>query len=199
MRLNLLPNTLTLFRMLSVGPIVFLLLTGSYRSAFVVAFCAGISDLLDGYLARRFGWMTHFGGVLDPLADKLMLVSVSLTLTWLGYLPVWLVALMVFRDLLIICGAWYFHNYVAQITKATPSTLSKWNTLFQIVLVVCVMLSLAFHRFDGPWISGLIVIVAVTTVLSGAQYVMVWSAKAIRQRQALEKTVPTSKENSVEE
>jgi cardiolipin synthase len=188
MRLDLLPNTLTLFRILSVGPIVFLLLTGSYRSAFVVAFCAGISDLLDGYLARRFGWMTHFGGVLDPLADKLLLVCSSITLAWLGYLPIWLVALMVFRDLLIVCGGLYFHHRVARITAATPSPLSKWNTLFQIVLVVCVMLSLAFTGFDGPWINWLIFIVAVTTVLSGAQYVMVWSAKAIRQRQALEKS-----------
>jgi cardiolipin synthase len=191
MRLDLLPNTLTLFRILSVGPIVFLLLTGSYRSAFVVAFCAGISDLLDGYLARRFGWMTHFGGVLDPLADKLMLVSTSITLAWLGFLPPWLVALMVLRDLLIICGAWYFHNYVARITKATPSTLSKWNTLFQIMLVVCVMLALAFSGFDGPWINWLIVIVALTTALSGAQYVMVWTAKAARQRRVV-------KENPIE-
>ncbi|HKX55344.1 MAG TPA: CDP-alcohol phosphatidyltransferase family protein, partial [Xanthomonadales bacterium] len=148
--LHLLPNTLTLFRMLSVGPIIFFLLTGRYRSAFLVAFCAGISDLLDGFLARRFGWMTHFGGILDPLADKLLLVTVSITLAWLGHLPVWLVCLMVFRDLLIIAGAWYFHNHVARITSATPSTLSKWNTLFQIMLVVCVMLVLAFPKFDAP-------------------------------------------------
>ena len=199
MKLHLLPNTLTLFRMLSVGPIVFLLLTGSYRSAFVVAFCAGISDLLDGYLARRFGWMTHFGGVLDPLADKLMLVSTSVTLAWLGHLPIWLVALVVFRDLLIICGAWYFHYQVARITTATPSPLSKWNTLLQIMLVVCVMLSLAFRGFDGPWINWLILIVAITTVLSGAQYVLVWTTKAIRQRRALEQSESTSKENSDEE
>jgi len=178
MSLHLLPNTLTLFRMLSVGPIVFFLLTGRYRSAFLVAFCAGISDLLDGFLARRFGWMTHFGGVLDPLADKLLLVSTSLTLAWLGYLPWWLVALMVLRDLLIISGAWYFHNHVAPITSATPSLLSKWNTLFQIMLVVCVMLGLAFPAFQGPWIAWLIGIVAISTVLSGTQYVLVWSARA---------------------
>ncbi len=180
MSLHLLPNTLTLFRMLSVGPIMYFLLTGRYRSAFLVAFCAGISDLLDGYLARRFGWMTHFGGILDPLADKLLLVCTSLTLAWLGFLPLWLVALMVFRDLLIICGAWYFNKRIARITSATPSMLSKWNTLFQIMLVVCVMLGLAFPDFQGPWISWLIILVAISTVLSGAQYVMVWSAKARR-------------------
>ncbi len=178
MSLRLLPNTLTLFRMLSVGPVVYLLLTGHYRAAFVVVFCAGISDLLDGYLARRFGWMTHFGGILDPLADKLMLVTVSITLAWLGYLPAWLVVLMVLRDLLIVGGAWYFHYYVAPITAASPSLLSKWNTLFQILLVVVVMGSLAFGVIDGYWTSGLISIVAVTTFLSGAQYVLVWSKRA---------------------
>jgi cardiolipin synthase len=176
--LHLLPNALTLFRMLSVGPIVYLLLTGRYRAAFVVVLCAGISDLLDGFLARRFGWMTHFGGILDPLADKLMLVTVSITLAWLGYLPAWLVALMVLRDLLIIGGAWYYHNYVARITAASPSILSKWNTLFQIMLVVLVMWSLAFGAIDGAWITGLVSIVALTTFLSGAQYVRVWSKRA---------------------
>jgi cardiolipin synthase len=180
--LHLLPNTLTLFRMLSVGPIVYCLLTGRYRSAFAVAFCAGISDLLDGFLARRFGWMTHFGGVLDPLADKLLLVCTSLTLAWLGFLPWWLVALVVFRDLLIIGGAWYFNACVAPITHATPSLLSKWNTLFQILLVVSVMLSLAFPGIGGPWIEVLVVVVAATTVLSGAQYILVWTAKAAHIR-----------------
>jgi cardiolipin synthase len=90
----------------------------------------------------------------------------------------WLVALMVFRDLLIICGAWYFHYRVAPITSATPSTLSKWNTLFQIMLVVCVMLGLAFPGFQGPWTAWLIIFVAISTVLSGVQYVWVWSARA---------------------
>jgi cardiolipin synthase len=183
-RLHLLPNTLTLFRMLSVGPIVYLLLTGRYRSAFLVACCAGISDLLDGYLARRYGWMTHFGGVLDPLADKLLVVTVSMTLVWLGHLPVWLVCLMVFRDFLIIAGAWYFHHHVARITSATPSTLSKWNTLFQIMLVVCVMLQQAFAGFGGPWIAWLIGIVAVSTVLSGAQYVWIWTARTMQLRKS---------------
>ncbi|HET6565114.1 MAG TPA: CDP-alcohol phosphatidyltransferase family protein [Xanthomonadales bacterium] len=194
MSLHLLPNTLTLFRMLSVGPIVYFLLTGRYRSAFLVALCAGISDLLDGFLARKFGWMTHFGGILDPLADKLMLVTLSVTLAWLGYLPIWLVGLMVFRDLLIIAGAWFFHNYVARITSAQPSILSKWNTLFQIMLVVCVMLALAFPATDGPWTGWLISIVAVTTVLSGAHYVWVWTDRAMR----LHATRSTTKEHASE-
>jgi cardiolipin synthase len=180
MSLSLLPNVLTLFRMVSVGPIIYCLLTGRFRAAFLVALFAGVSDLLDGFLARRFGWMTHFGGILDPLADKLLLVCVSLTLAWLGFLPFWLVALMVFRDLLIVSGGLYFQHRVARITDARPTNLSKWNTLFQIMLVVCVMLGLAFPATSGPWTAWLIAIVAFTTMASGAQYVAIWSLKARR-------------------
>ena len=98
--------------MLSVGPIIYWLLTGSYTAAFILAVFAGISDLLDGYLARKFGWITHFGGVLDPLTDKLLLVSTTLTLAWLGYLPWWLVFLVVLRDLIIVLGGLYYHYQI---------------------------------------------------------------------------------------
>ena len=193
MSLRLLPNILTLFRMVSVGPVIYCLLTGRYRAAFLIALCAGISDLLDGFLARKYGWMTHFGGVLDPLADKLLLVSTSLTLAWLGFLPAWLVFLMVFRDVLIICGGLYYHHRVARITDARPTQMSKWNTLFQIMLTVYVMLSLAFPVFAGPWIHLLIAVVVVTTVVSGVQYVYIWSARAAGIRnEALSKGVDRS-------
>ena len=180
MKLHLLPNLLTLFRMFSVGPIVYWLLTGQYRAAFVLAMFAGVSDLLDGYLARRYGWMTHFGGVLDPLTDKLLLVSASLTLAWMGQLPWWLVALVVTRDLVIILGGLYYHFLIARITGSTPTIFSKWNTLLQILLIVSVMFGLAYPQWAGPWTGALIYIVAVTTVLSGIHYVVLWSVRARR-------------------
>jgi cardiolipin synthase (CMP-forming) len=182
MSLRLLPNALTLFRMLAVGPIVYWLLSGKYVAALVLAVFAGISDLLDGYLARRFGWMTHFGGVLDPLTDKLLLVSTTLTLAWLGQLPWWLVFLVVLRDVVIICGGLYYHYCVARIVNSYPTTLSKWNTLLQIVLIVAVTLSLVFPQTIGPWNQWLIYTVALTTVASGVQYVIIWSLKARRQQ-----------------
>jgi len=182
MTLSLLPNALTLFRMLSVGPLVYLLLEGDYFAAFVLAVLAGISDLLDGYLARRYGWITHFGGVLDPLTDKLLLVWTTMTLAWLGHLPWWLAFLVVLRDLVIVCGGLYYHYRVAKITPSKPTTLSKWNTFAQILLVVTVMLSLAFPRFAGPWIPALIYIAGATTLASGVQYVHIWSRRASRIR-----------------
>ncbi len=180
MRLSLLPNVLTLFRMLAVGPIVYCLLMGLYQAAFVLAVFAGVSDLLDGYLARRYGWMTHFGGVLDPLTDKFLLVSTVLTLAWLEQLPWWLVFIVVLRDLVIVCGGLYYHYLIARITTARPTTLSKWNTLLQILLIVSVMLGLAFPLSSGPWIHWLMYAVAVTTIASGIQYVVIWSLRARR-------------------
>jgi cardiolipin synthase len=180
MRLSLLPNVLTLLRMLAVGPLVYCLLTGRYQIAFVLAVFAGISDLLDGYLARRYGWMTHFGGVLDPLTDKFLLVSTTLTLAWLEQLPWWLVLIVVLRDLVIVGGGLYYHYLVARITAARPTLLSKWNTFGQILLIVCVMLKLAFPYFSGPWIHWLIYAVAATTIASGIQYVVTWSLRARR-------------------
>lgn len=180
MRLSLLPNVLTLSRMLAVGPLVYCLLTGRHQIAFVLAVFAGISDLLDGYLARRYGWMTHFGGVLDPLTDKFLLVSTTLTLAWLGELPWWLVIIVVLRDLVIVGGGLYYHYLVTRITSARPTLLSKWNTFGQILLVVSVMLKLAFPYFSGPWIFWLMYAVAATTIASGIQYVVIWSLRARR-------------------
>ncbi|MEJ8569657.1 CDP-alcohol phosphatidyltransferase family protein [Elongatibacter sediminis] len=181
MSLRLLPNALTLFRMIAVGPIVYWLLTERFIAAFVLAMLAGVSDLLDGFLARRFGWMTHFGGVLDPLTDKLLLVSTTLTLAWLGHLPWWLVALVVARDVIIVSGGLYYHCRIARIVTAEPTTLSKWNTFAQIVLVVSIMLALAFPAWQGPWTDWLVMVVSLTTVASGVQYVVVWSQRARRE------------------
>ena len=183
MSLRLLPNVLTIFRMIVVGPIVYCLLTGEYRIAFFLAMAAGLSDLLDGFLARRFGWMTHWGGVLDPLADKFLLVSTTLTLGWLGYLPWWLVALIVIRDVVIVVGGYYYHFRIARLATATPTEFSKWNTLFQILLVVSVMLGLAFPSWSWPWTTWLVYLTAITTVASGLHYVVIWSNKARHERQ----------------
>jgi cardiolipin synthase len=183
MSLRLLPNTLTLFRMVAVAPIVYWLLAGWYRAAFLLAVLAGISDLLDGFLARRFGWITPFGRVLDPLTDKFFLVSTTVTLAWLGQLPWWLVALIVLRDLVIVCGGYYYHYRIARIVSAEPTTLSKWNTFAQVLLIVTVLLGLAFPAWQGPWTDGLVAVVALTTLASGFQYVVIWSGRARRQRQ----------------
>ena len=178
MSLSLLPNVLTIFRMIVVGPIVYCLLTSEFVTAFYLAMAAGVSDLLDGFLARRFGWMTHWGGVLDPLADKFLLVSTTLTLGWLGHLPWWLVLLIVLRDVTIVCAGYYYHFRIARLATAIPTEFSKWNTLCQILLVVSVMLGLAFPQWSGPWTLVLVYLTAITTLASGLQYAFIWWRKA---------------------
>lgn len=184
MSLRLLPNALTLFRMIAVVPIVYWLLTGKYQAAFILALLAGLSDLLDGFLARRFGWLTHYGGVLDAWADKLLLVSATLTLAWLGHLPWWLAGLILIRDLVIICGGYYYHFFIERITVTRPTLISKWNTLFQILLVVTAMLGLAYPQWSGPWTTWLVYLTAATTLASGVQYVVIWSGKASQAQHA---------------
>lgn len=183
MSLRLLPNVLTIFRMIVVGPLVYTLLTEQYVAAFYLAMAAGVSDLLDGFLARRFGWMTHWGGVLDPLADKLLLVTTTLTLAWLGHLPWWLVILIAARDVTIVFYGYYYHFRIARLATATPTQFSKWNTLFQILLVVSVMLGLAFPSWSGPWTTWLVYLTAATTFASGLHYAVVWSRKSRLQKE----------------
>ena len=178
MSLSLLPNALTLFRMVAVAPLVHWLWVGAYQAAFILAVLAGISDLLDGYLARRFHWITRFGGILDPLTDKFFLVSTAGVLAVLGYFPWWLFTLVMLRDLVIIGGAFYYHYRVTRISRADPTPLSKLNTLLQILLIVGIMWGLAYGGAVQNWVGGLIYVVAASTVASGLQYVIVWSRKA---------------------
>jgi cardiolipin synthase len=140
---------------------------------------AGLSDGADGYLAKRYGWHSRVGAILDPLADKLLLTLSYLTLTWLSLIPLWLTAAVILRDLLIVAGALSYHLLIGRFELA-PSRLSKANTLLQIVLVVAVMLQQTFEPMPGWTITALVYLVLATTVLSGAHYVMVWSRQAIR-------------------
>lgn len=185
MRLTIIPNALTVSRILAVPPLVWLLVTGRYQWALGLAVAAGITDLLDGWLARRFGWQSHFGGLADPLADKLLLVASYLTLAWLNYLPWWLVGLVLLRDLVIVTGGAIYH-FVFENVKAEPTRLSKFNTACQVALMWYVLIRLAGLPFPMAGQYALIALVVLMTVITLVQYVWVWSNKAVaisRERQ----------------
>lgn len=174
------PNLLTVGRILTVPPLVWLLLNGQYQWALALAVAAGGTDLLDGWLARRFGWQSRFGGLADPLADKFLLVASYITLAWLTYLPWWLVALVLLRDLVIVIGGVIYH-FVFENVKAEPTRLSKFNTACQVGLMWYVLIRLAMgERFPlpEPVEYALIALVAVMTAITLLQYVWVWSNKA---------------------
>ena len=118
---------------------------------------------------------------MDPLADKLLLVSCFVTLGWLGWIPVWLVALVVLRDLVIIGGAVVFHMRVERL-EAAPSFISKLNTFTQILLVLAVIFSKGLYELPVLWLDLLVYSVLATTVWSGLDYVMTWSKLAWSKR-----------------
>ena len=153
---------------------VWLIVTNEMRAAFYVFVAAGVSDAIDGFIAKRFNARTAHGRYIDPLADKALLVSVYVTLGLKGALPDWLVILVVFRDLLIIGGALLFHTLTDQTMRLEPLLISKLNTLMQIVLAVVVLAVLGFG-FDDRGVGTILVFAtAATTALSWAAYIVRW-------------------------
>jgi len=173
------PNFITIGRLLAVPVVVGLILNGYFLWAFWIFAAAGASDAVDGYIAKNFNAETELGKFLDPLVDKILLVSVFVSLGQAGHLPTWLVILVVFRDGLIVGGAILFHALVGHVSL-NPIKISKVNTAAQIALAAMVLGLLGFE-VNGGWlilIDGMLYIVAVTTFLSGAVYLVRWSCRA---------------------
>ncbi len=168
-----LPNALSLGRLLAVPVIVWLLLGEAYTAAFLVFLLAGASDAVDGYLAKQFGMDTEIGRFLDPIADKTLLVSIYITLGHQGMLPVWLVILVVSRDLLIVGGALLAYA-VSQPVRPAPLFISKVNTVLQISLAATVLGDTAFRVGLTGLVTVLVFAVAASTALSGARYLGNW-------------------------
>ncbi len=167
------PNAVTLGRVLLVPVIFWLLVSGNTRAAFIAFVCAGISDAVDGFLAKRFNLQTELGSYLDPLADKLLIVSIYVALGVAAKLPSWLVIAVVSRDILIVAGfllAWF----VGEAVRIKPLAISKANTAAQLVLASLVLadegfgLGLETVRTVLVWITGLL------TLLSLAAYLRAW-------------------------
>jgi len=171
------PNIISFFRILLTIPVIWALLEQNFLLALVLFFIAGVSDGLDGFLAKHYHWQSRLGGLLDPLADKALLVSAFLCLGGMGVLPPWLVALVIFRDVLIVSGALAYSIQVEQL-NAEPSLVSKLNTLLQIVLVLVVVVHHGLLPMPEMLLQGLIWSVTATTVLSGIAYVIEWGGRA---------------------
>jgi cardiolipin synthase len=168
-----LPNLITVGRVILVPVVFWLLITGQTEAAFIVFIVAGVSDAVDGYLAKTFNWKTELGAYLDPLADKLLIVSIFLALGVDGKLPLWLVVAVVSRDILIVIAillSWVLGHPV----RIRPLIVSKANTVAQIVLAAVVLadegfgLGLQSLRFVLIWLTGAL------TVASLAAYLHSW-------------------------
>ena len=168
------PNIITIVRLLMVPSIVWLTMREQHVTAFWLFVIAGLGDAVDGYLARQFNLKSWLGAYLDPLADKALLVSIYVALTFLGQLPAWLTLLVVGRDILIVTGvsvAWLIGRPVAM----QPLPISKINTLAQVVLAAVVLSDLAF-AMDLGWVrQALIVLVGLLVIGSTVAYAMEWA------------------------
>jgi|HigsolmetaAR202D_1030399.scaffolds.fasta_scaffold04972_5 Phosphatidylglycerophosphate synthase len=175
MVLRHLPNIISLMRLLLVPPVVFAILAQQYGWGLLLFFVAGLSDGVDGFLAKRYGWQTPLGGFLDPLADKLLMVSSIVALAAQGHVPLWLAAVVLLRDLVIVVGALCYRVLVGPF-DAAPTTISKINTLVQILLVLAVMADRVLAL--GADLSPLFFVALVMAMSSGIDYVLQWSRRA---------------------
>ena len=167
------PNLITLARILCVPLIVWAITAGEMMGAFILFLAAGVSDAVDGFLAKRFNMASELGAYLDPLADKALIVSIYVALGITDAIPRWLVILVVSRDIMII-GAVMLTWLIDRPMRMKPHPVSKANTVAQIFLACLVLAMLAF-RFDaGPLLPTALAAVAVLTLLSIAFYVAEW-------------------------
>lgn len=181
MNLSWLPNAISIGRIILTIPIIGLLVVENYHLALVLVFVAGVSDGLDGFLAKRFQWTSKLGAVLDPVADKILLISAYLILGLQLHLVWWVVAIVLFRDLAILISGTYYHFKIRSI-EAKPSVISKINTVLQIALALIVLTQLAgWLSFPDKFIFGFFVAVFVSTLLSGLDYLWSWGNKAIKE------------------
>ncbi|MEQ1890525.1 MAG: CDP-alcohol phosphatidyltransferase family protein [Alphaproteobacteria bacterium] len=170
-------NLVTLLRLLLAPVVIWLLLEGQSGAAFALFLFAGITDAIDGMIAKRFGQVTELGAYLDPVADKVLLVSIFVTLGVLQELPAWLVLLAVSRDALIVGGVLLSYTLGTSLVMH-PLLISKANTVAQIGLVAAVLAQMAFAEQSDTMVEQAINyavwFTAATTAASGGAYIFTW-------------------------
>ena len=192
-----LPNVLSILRMLLVVPTSLFLWHGEIALALGLMAVAGISDGVDGALARHYNWQTHLGSILDPLADKILVAATFIVFTFQGYIPLWLAVLTIGRDLIILFGGTLYRIFFGPF-EIKPSLISKANTAMQVVTLILIMLyllpsasvQLPLLAQLGEYLGGsteqwvdpyCLWLLAMLGAVSGAHYVVVWGARARRE------------------
>jgi cardiolipin synthase (CMP-forming) len=182
MSYSMLPNALSIIRIILTVPVVIALLKEQYLLTLLLFLVAGITDALDGWIAKQFYLQSRLGSILDPVADKILLTCTFITLFWVGVLPLWLLMIIFVRDVIIIAGAlgYFLGEESADSDLLEPSLISKVNTVLQITLVLYLLLIELHIGIDGLK-EMVFIIVATSTALSGADYGLLWVKKFILQ------------------
>jgi cardiolipin synthase len=168
-----LPNIISLARLLAAPLGIWLIIDQDMTGAFALFVLAGLSDAVDGFIAKHFDQRSELGALLDPIADKALIVGMTVTLGFAGYLPNWVVILVVFRDMLIV-GGFLLGLALGRPMQWQPLAISKLNTVLQIALIGLVLGQSALGLGDHGATSLLADVVGITTVLSGAFYLVRW-------------------------
>jgi cardiolipin synthase len=177
MSLRHLPNMLCVLRIALVYPVAHWILQGRFADVMLLFALAASTDALDGFLAKRFGWTSKLGRLLDPLADKILLLTVFLCLSWLNHVPWVLTGLVLLRDLVIVFGAITFKLLFGPV-NGNPTIASKINTLAQIVYCLGVVAALAY-QWPPEWaVIALGAFVLFSTCVSGIDYTLIYVRRA---------------------
>jgi len=171
--LSQLPNLITIARIALVPVLILLLKDEQYAASLAVFVIAGVSDGLDGFIAKRFHFQSRLGSILDPIADKILLLCSYVMLVLLNHIPFWLMLTVVFRDLLIVGGYLIYTSMIGPV-QMNPSWLSKINTFLQISLVIIILGQQALGLVYAPLVDMLIYGVLLSTVVSGVHYLWIW-------------------------
>jgi cardiolipin synthase len=174
------PNVVSSIRILLAIPIALTLVQHRYMATLALFAAAALSDAADGFLAKRFGWQSRLGAVLDPAADKLLLATVFVTLAAIRLVPLWLMAAAVARDIIIVLGAIAYRVYIGPV-EASPSTISKLNTACQAAFILAAI-GRAQFGFPDAWVVVLLgALMFMTVVISGIDYVLRYGGEAIAE------------------
>ena len=180
MSLSWLPNAITGARILLIPPVLYCIFNEQFAVALALFLIAGFSDGLDGFLARRFQWHSRLGGLLDPIADKLLVAGMFITLSMVGAIPVWLTVVVIGRDLTIIGGATAYHFLFGPVA-GEPTMVGKFNTAVTLLFVSMVLCQLASGWPPEPVLIVLGAATFVTAAVSGIDYVVSWAGRARKE------------------
>ena len=177
--LRYIPNGISLLRLALVLPIAFLIIEENHTGAFLLLAVSGLSDWLDGFIARRYEWVSAFGKLIDPLADKLMMITTTLTLGLLGQFPMMLMVLIIVKDLTIL-GGLFPYTTLAGFPRIQPNFLGKCTTAAQIFLLVSVLLNMGFPgTLPELFFNVFFWIVAIMTLFDGVIYLWLGTLRLV--------------------
>jgi len=177
MSLSWLPNAISIMRIALILPILMLFVRDEFGWALGLFAVAGLSDGIDGWLAKKYGWQSRLGAFLDPAGDKLLVAWSFGTLAYLGHIPVWLAVIVILRDVVIVAGSFIYH-YLVRRLEGEPTRISKLNTGLEIAYLIFAMAQAGYGFPDKISTTILGAAVLITVVISGYDYVSNWIRSA---------------------